>query len=195
MKPVLAAALVLAGCGTDAGGGGGGTGYGTGEAYFPFIEGGRWTYNVIVGNKVLGQLTEDQSLVTRLNGLTTVHVRFSGQNPFGDGQTRVQSDLTWRQTADQVSSVDENGKETLLFKLPLASGTTWNVNDTPVRVAGTENVSVPAGAYRGALLITGENADVAARAWLVSGVGLVKLELKPRKAGETARVELATFTP
>jgi hypothetical protein len=191
-----AAILALAGCTSTpapAGGGGGGpSGYGTGESYFPFIEGARWVYDVSVSDTPVGQLQEDQALVG--NGATakSAHVRFTGHLPWGHPTGLAQTELTFRQNGDKVTSTDAEGNEIQLLALPLADGTSWQTTGLAMKVDGTEDVTVPAGSYPGALRITGANG---VKAWLAKGTGVVKLQLGERDGVGPVTVQLSSFTP
>lgn len=165
-------------------------------SYFPLIEGGAWTYNVLSDNTVLGQVVETQSLIVTKDGLTTAHLRLAGNLPTGDPKTSTQVDVTLRASSGEIVAIDSNNKETKLFQLPLTIGTSYPSNDATVKVTGNDDVSVPAGAYRNALLLTAEAKDVTSKVWLVENVGVVKLQIAPKKEGSPVfKAELATFKP
>ncbi len=89
--------------------------------------------------------------------------------------------------------------------LPATKGAKWNVN-TKVQaqeVSGDfqiteQDVTVPAGTYKGATVVEGPNfkiagMDTAIKMWFAKEVGLVKLEFK--LGGQDATLELEKFEP
>lgn len=185
---LLATASILAGCAGSTpttGGGGGGTGYGTGEAYFPFIDGAHWVYDVSLDGAPVGQLQEDHALVG--NGATarSAHARFIGHLPWSNPAALQQAELTLRQTAGELTAGDPSEPQVQLLALPLDAGASWTLAGRAMRVAGQEDVTVAGGSFPGALHVSGGDLE----AWLAKGTGVVKLKLG--KVG----AELSSFTP
>jgi len=196
MKPktlvIGAACALLVGCGTASTGGGGGapagTGYGTGLDVFPFIEGARCVYAVSVGGQDVGELQVDHSLVGNTATARGAHVRLNGHLPWHLPAGLRSEEWSLHQDATGVTATDVDGNQTQLLALPLAAGTSWSLGGSSVSFQGTEDVSVPAGSFKGATKVGGAGVQ----AWLAPGTGVVRLVLP---GTPEVSAELTSFTP
>jgi|GEM_PF-2746489 len=155
---------------------------------YPMANGNKWTYDIYVNNVKAGTETDEMSLVTTKDGLTTATVRVVQTDSSSGTEQSVTQQL--RKTSQDITQGSDNGVSVIVLKLPLTQGTSWTIGSLPVSVTGQEDVVVKAGTYAGCYKISGQLGGATATNWYAPGVGLVKSQVV--NGTQQSRQELAT---
>lgn len=165
----------------------------SGDDYYPLIEGAKWEYSVLANTQKVGTMVVTSSLVSAKDGITTADLRGETSLKSTDGNTQesVQT-FKVKKMADEIQYTDSKGTTKIEMKLPLTQGLSWVTDGTTYEVKGQEDISVPAGSYRGAWKVVGTQGNTTATNYYANQVGTIKQIVST--VDGTITVELTKFT-
>lgn len=165
-----------------------------GDDYYPLIEGATWEYDALLNGAKAGSATVTTSLVTKASGSTTANQRVVLTLKASGGDTQEQvNEYQIKKLADEVQTSSSNGDVSVSLKLPLKQGLSWKSSGSECEVKSQEDISTPAGAYRGAWMIKEKTEAYDADTYFANGVGMVK-SIQTWKNGNKITLELTKFS-
>lgn len=147
--------------------------------YLPFFVQERMDYEVFSDGSKLGTMSFYITSISKNSKGETMAGYRVAYNLLSQGTTVVSvSTGSYKLTGDQIVDIDQDGKASIMLKIPLKLNASWtDEKNQETKVVAQESVKVPAGDYGNAFKLSGKTAEGQQQIlWLAKDVGLVKAE-------------------